>query len=131
MKKNGLLNYPLSSVIASLGHTDTIVIADAGLPIPVTAERIDLAVKEGLPLFLEVLKATLDEMQVESAIIASEMAQVSPELHKALADMLGDIPVTQVAHAAFKAQTAFAKAVVRTGEFTPYANVILVAGVIF
>ncbi len=131
MKKIGMLNYPLASVIASLGHTDTVVIADAGLPIPATTERIDLAIKEGLPPFLEVLKATLDEMQVESAVIASEMQQVSPALHKALLELLGDIPVNEVAHEEFKAQTASAKAVVRTGEFTPYANVILVAGVVF
>ncbi len=131
MKKIGMLNYPLASVIASLGHTDTVVIADAGLPIPATTERIDLAIKEGLPPFLEVLKATLDEMQVESAVIAAEMQQVSPALHKALLELLGDIPVNEVAHEEFKAQTASAKAVVRTGEFTPYANVILVAGVVF
>ena len=30
MKKTDLLNQPISAVIASLGHTDTLVIADAG-----------------------------------------------------------------------------------------------------
>jgi D-ribose pyranase len=39
--------------------------------------------------------------------------------------------VTAIPHEEFKARTAAARAVVRTGEFTPYANVILIAGVTF
>ena len=74
MKKIGLLNQPLSAVIAGLGHTDTLVIADAGLPIPTTTQRIDLALVNGVPTFLETLQAVLVEMQVERAIIATEMA---------------------------------------------------------
>lgn len=131
MKKIGLLNQPMTRVIAGLGHTDKFVIADAGLPIPASTERIDLAVQQGVPEFLTVLKATLNEMQVESAIIAAEMADKSPELRAALMEALGDIPVTEISHEDFKAQTADAKAIVRTGEFTPYANVILLAGVVF
>lgn len=131
MKKTGLLNQPLSSVIAGLGHTDQLVIADAGLPIPLTVERIDLAVSAGLPSFLDVLKAVLGEMQVESAVVAEEMLVRSPAMHKALLDVLGNIPVTAVPHETFKVQTQSAHAIARTGEFTPYANVILVAGVVF
>lgn len=131
MKKIGILNQPLSHAIAGLGHTDSLVVADAGLPISNGPERIDLAVTEGVPAFLEVLEAVLDEMAVQEAIIASEMEGTSPAMYRALMDVLGDIPVTAVPHEAFKARTAQAKAVVRTGEFTPYANVILVAGVVF
>ncbi len=39
MKKTGIINQPISAVIAGLGHTDTVVIADAGLPIPPETER--------------------------------------------------------------------------------------------
>lgn len=131
MKKIGLLNLPLSSAIASMGHTDKLVIADAGLPIPNTTERIDLAVSHGVPAFLDVLKAVLAEMQVEQAIIADELATKSPEFHKKLLEMLGTIPVKTVPHETFKSMTADARAVVRTGEFTPYANVILLSGVVF
>jgi len=131
MKKTGLLNLPLSSAIASLGHTDKLVIADAGLPILATTERIDLAVSQGVPAFLDVLKAVLAEMQVEQAVIAEELAVKSPDFHKSLLQALGAIPVKTVPHETFKAMTADARAVARTGEFTPYANVILLAGVVF
>ncbi len=131
MKKTGLLNQPLSSVIAGLGHTDTLVIADAGLPVPATTERIDLAVSAGVPPFLDVLRAVLSEMKVESAIVAQELAERSLEMERALRALLADVPIETVPHVEFKARTAFARAVVRTGEFTPYANVILSAGVVF
>jgi D-ribose pyranase len=131
LKKIGILNQPISSVIAGLGHTDTLVIADAGLPIPVETQRIDLALSEGVPSFLDTLRTVLTEMQVERVIIAKEMMEVSPKVHKAIKEMLGDVPIDTVTHLAFKEQTRLARAVVRTGEFTPYANVILVAGVVF
>jgi len=131
MKKTVLLNQPLSIAIAGLGHLYTLVIADAGLPIPPATWRIDLAVSQGVPPFLDVLRAVLAEMQVQGAVIASEMASHSPALHAALLSALGGVPVTAIPHEEFKARTATARAVVRTGEFTPYANVILIAGVTF
>ena len=131
MKKIGLLNQPLSEVIAGLGHTDTLVIADAGLPVPPGTRRIDLALVEGIPSFLDTLGAVLSEMQVERVVVAEEMLDVSPGTYDAVVELLGDVPVETVTHPVFKEQTRSARAVVRTGEFTPYANVILVAGVVF
>ncbi len=131
MKKIGLLNQPLSGVIAGMGHLDMLTVADAGLPIPPGPERIDLAVSQGVPAFMDVLRAVLGELQVQGAIIAAELPQRSPTLYAALVEALGDCPVEQVPHEVFKARTAETRAVVRTGEFTPYANVILVAGVVF
>jgi D-ribose pyranase len=131
MKKTGLLNQPLSAVIAGLGHMDMLVVADAGLPVPAGVERIDLAVSAGMPPFLDVLRAVLGEMQLEGVIIAAEMQARSPKMHAALLDLLGDVPVQTVAHEQFKVRTREARAVARTGEFTPYANIILIAGVVF
>ena len=74
MKKIGTLNQPLSAVIAGLGHMDQLVIADAGLPIPAGTRRIDLALKAGIPGFVDTLAVILEEMQVESAVIAGEMS---------------------------------------------------------
>src|SRR5690606_189098 len=93
MKKTKLLNQPLSAVIAGMGHKDTLVIGDAGLPIPPYVERIDLAVSAGLPPFMEVLEAVLSELQVEEAIIAEELQTRSPDLYRRLMERLGDIPV--------------------------------------
>lgn len=131
MKKIGLLNQPLSAVIAGMGHFDSLVIADAGLPIPLNTPRIDLAVSKNIPPFLDVLRAVLEEMQVEGAIIAEELAVRSPEMHQQLVTLLKGIPITAVPHTQFKVQSADARAIVRTGEFTPYSNVILIAGVVF
>ncbi len=131
MKKTGILNKDISEVVASLGHTDTIVIADAGLPIPVETRRIDLALKANLPPFLDTLEVILQEMQVEEAIVAEEMKKVSPQVYDEVARLLGDMPIAVVPHEAFKERTRTARAIVRTGEFTPYANVILVSGVVF
>lgn len=128
MKKTGIINQPIAAVISGLGHTDTIAIADAGLPIPPTTQRIDLALTTGVPSFLETLRVVLSEMFVEKAIVAEELKTVSPQMYAALLEVLADVPVEAVPHIAFKRETAVAKAIVRTGEFTPYANVILVAG---
>ena len=131
MKKIGILNQPISSVIAGLGHTDTLVIADAGLPIPPETRRIDLALTEGIPSFLDTLRVVLTEMEVERAIVAEEMLDSSPQVYEAVKEMLGDVPIETVTHLIFKERTRSARAVIRTGEFTPYANVILTAGVVF
>ena len=132
MKKTMLLNQPLSTVIAGLGHGDTLVVADAGLPIPPETTRIDLAVCAGTPPFMDVLNAILSEMAVERVIIAAEMAQHNPALHATLLERLGDeVPVEEITHLILKESTREARAVARTGEFTPYANIILVAGVVF
>lgn len=131
MKKIGILNQPVSAVIADLGHLDTIAIADAGLPIPPETERIDLALTRGIPSFLDTLRVVLTEMQVERAIVAEEMLKASPQVYEAVKALLGNVPLETVPHLSFKEQTRLARAVIRTGEFTPYANIILVAGVVF
>ncbi len=131
MKKTGIINQPISAVIAGLGHTDTVVIADAGLPIPPEPQRIDLALTEGIPTFLDTVKIVLTEMQVERAVVAAEMLEVSPAVYQAVKELLGDIPIETIPHETFKGQTSSARAVIRTGEFTPYANIILAAGVVF
>jgi len=132
VKKIGILHAQLSRVIASMGHGDMLVIGDAGLPVPPGVETVDLALKQGVPGFLETLEAVLGELQVEEAIIAAEQAERSPKMHGDIKAMWpADIPLSSIPHAQFKELTAKAKAVVRTGEFTPYSNIILVFGVVF
>jgi D-ribose pyranase len=131
MKKIGTLNQPLSQVIAGMGHGDMLVIGDAGLPIPKNVQRIDLALSAGVPSFLQTLDVVQQELQLESVFIASEMATNSPELYAQLAPRLGNLPMDVVSHEQFKELTKQAVAVIRTGEYTPYANIILRSGVIF
>jgi D-ribose pyranase len=131
MKKQGLLNASIGTVTLTMGHTDTLTIADAGLPIPAGPERIDLVVKPGLPSFLDVLDVLLDELVVEAVVIAEEMAAVNPALYMALQERLPETPMETVPHELFKEMTGASKAIVRTGEFAPYANIILKSGVAF
>jgi D-ribose pyranase len=128
VKKVGLINGPLSAIIAHLGHSDTVTIADAGLPVPASTQRIDLALKHGVPGFLETLETVLNEMFVEKAYVSEEILTYSPQIYDGIKNLLIDIVVEAVPHKEFKEMTQSAKAIVRTGEFTPYANIILVAG---
>ena len=135
MKKAFLLNSEITETIAKMGHTDSLVIGDAGLPIPDGTKRIDLAVSKGIPGFMPVLEAVLSEQKVEKIILAEEIKAASPQMHeailKACKEAEPNLEIEYVSHEEFKATTQHSKAVVRTGEFTPYANVILVSGVVF
>jgi D-ribose pyranase len=130
-----LLNSEISYEIAKLGHTDHICIGDAGLPIPEDVKRIDLALERNIPTFMGTLDVVLDEMQVEEAVIASEMKGVSPKLYTELLEMLNKrcrgVKIEEIPHSQLKKMTKESKAVIRTGECTPYANIILKSGVAF
>ncbi|AOF53089.1 D-ribose pyranase [Rodentibacter caecimuris] len=139
MKKTMLLNAQLSHCIATLGHTDSITICDAGLPIPLNVERIDLALTAGVPRFLQTFDVVINEMFVERALIAEEIKQKNPEILTALLAKLQQLETAQgnqiqlefVPHEIFKKHTQQSKAIVRSGECSPYANVILYSGVPF
>ena len=129
MKKLGILNRELAGIFAKLGHTDQIVIADCGLPIPEGVTCIDLSYKLGEPSFLTILEVVLEDLKVEKAILAQEVQTANVEVENAIKNNI-DV-VDYVTHEQFKALTKEAKVIIRTGEITPYANIILQSGVIF
>lgn len=135
MKLARLLNSELSYEISRIGHTASIVVCDAGLPIPNGVKRIDLAIENGYPSFVRTLDAMLSELQVEEIVVASEIHQKNPTVFHDMLDAFrkhGMKPVvTEVPHEQFKLLTCGSEAIVRTGECTPYANVILKSGVVF
>lgn len=131
MNKGKLLNAGIMEVISRMGHTDRIAIGDAGLPIPDHVIRIDLALVEGVPSFLQVLDALLESYVCESYILAEEIKTKNPAVHEAIAARLPEVPAAYVSHEEFKSSCGDVKAVIRTGECTPYANIILQSGVIF
>lgn len=129
MIKTGIFHPQLCRVLAELRHKDMIVIGDAGLPIPKGVERVDLGWKAGSPGYLEVVEAILDEIVIEKAIYANEALTVTPEFHeKAKALLPEGTPVEYVDHTELKKISEDAKAIVLTGEFTGYTNVVLVCG---
>lgn len=132
-KTSTTINPALSRVISETGHTDILVVTDAGLPIPPGAERIDLAYRPGAPAFLDVLDTVLAELVVEGATVSAEIAEQSPEMLEALRERFAGMgfEIVMVPHVAFKERTHAARAFVRSGEYTPYANVILHAGVAY
>lgn len=131
MKRYGILNSHISKILADLGHTDYIVIADAGLPISDGVKKIDLAVKTGIPSFIDVVNAVEEDMVIEKVIIASEIEEGNPDHSTYLKNKFADKKIEHVSHEEFKQLTKQAKAVIRTGEITPYANCILQSGVFF
>ncbi len=139
MKRGSLLNSHLSHTIGLSGHGDELTIADAGLPIPAGCQRIDLALIRGVPGFLDTLGSITSELQVEAVVLAEEIKTHSPELLDTLLAQLARLEQEQgqaiaiewVSHEQFKARTRQSRAIVRTGECQPYANLILKAGVAF
>ena len=135
MKRNGILNSDISRVLSYMGHTDRIAIGDCGLPIPEETERIDLAVKFGQPTFMDVLKEVGADMKIAKIILAEEIKEKNPQIlneikvYFELADVQPEVEF--VSHVELKQLTKECKAVIRTGETTPYANIILQSGCIF
>lgn len=129
MKRAGILNAELNRHLSALGHTDTVVVADCGLPQPRGVPVIDLAVVFGVPSFEEVLRAVAAEIVVERAEIAVESVDRNPAVGSLVQSLFGT--PGSVTHEDFKLRCAQARLLIRTGEATPYANVILHCGVPF
>ncbi|WP_069742253.1 D-ribose pyranase [Streptomyces sp. EN23] len=129
MKKSGILNRHLAGAIAELGHGDTVLVCDAGMPIPSGPRVVDLAFRAGTPSFAEVLDGLLDELVVEGATAAEEIREANPAAKALLGTSFPRLEL--VPHDDLKALTATARLVVRTGEARPYANVLLRCGVFF
>ena len=127
MKKYGILNSNIAKLADDLGHMDLVCIGDLGLPVPKGIDKIDLALRKGSPSFLEVLKEYSDHVVIEKIFLAEEIK----EKNKAVLDLLGsNIIIEYISHEELKAMNTTVKAVIRTGEDTPYSNIILQSGVI-
>lgn len=132
MQKVGILNSSIAKVLADLGHTDTIVIGDCGLPVPAGVPKIDLALKLGTPSFMEVVSEVAKYMEIEKVEVAAEIQEKNIGVYKELKELFPQQEwIIDENHEAFKAATAKTKVVIRTGEITPYANIILHSNVIF
>jgi D-ribose pyranase len=129
VKKTTLLHRELSAAVAGMGHTDLILVADAGHPIPHSVDRIDLAVRPGLPRTVDVLEAMLTELSIEAYYVSAEMESASPDLWEGYARILAPAERRIVPHSEFRRLAPTVKYAVRTGEYSPYANIILVGGV--
>lgn len=128
MKKTGILHPELSHMVASSGHTDYIVLADKGFPIPGDIKRINLGFMEDHPTILEVSQALSLEMNIDRLIITDEMADISPERVTELKEMFPNIQMERVSHSEFKELSHTAFGAVKTADTCSYANIIVVSG---
>ena len=133
MKKTVLLHSGISRVVSNMGHCDTLTIADCGLPVPAGVERIDLAVKRGIPSFFDTFDAVMSELCIQKITIAKEASEHNKEFYAFFTGYCQQnaIHFEQVPHEEFKMLTQHSVAVIRTGECRPYSNVILESGVAF
>ena len=130
MKENGILNSEISKRLSDLGHTDLIAVGDCGLPID-PDKKIDLALKLGEPKFIDVLEVLLEDFGCEQYILASEIKKENPDQEAAIKNLLEDVPSEYISHKDFKKKLDDVKFVIRTGENTPYSNIILKSKNIF
>ncbi|MEO6713472.1 MAG: D-ribose pyranase [Mycobacteriales bacterium] len=128
VKRGGLLHPQLLQVVGSMGHLDELIVCDAGFPIPPNVDRVDLAYRPGAPSFADVLEVLAGELVVEAFVTASE---AGPLVSKQVEALFPNARGEQLTHDELKRRSTRARAVVRTGECTPYANVVLISGVDF
>lgn len=134
MQKVGILNSSIAKVLADLGHTDKICVGDCGLPVPDGVPKIDLALRLGQPQFIDVVSEIAKYMQIEKVYVAPETKTKNPKQWEALRKVFPEDKVEWVildSHEDLKAREKDCKCVVRTGEITPFSNIILQSGVIF
>ncbi len=128
MKKCGILNSHLAKIVASMGHTDRLVICDCGLPIPKHSEIVDLALAPNIPRFLDTLDVILQELHVQEIFLAIELEQKNKKYYQEIISRLPQVIVHKLPHEDFKKLISSGGNIsfVRTGETTSYANIVLV-----
>ena len=125
---HGILHPGIAHLLASTGHTDSFTICDAGFPVPIGPERIDLAWVAGQPTVLGVLGPIRVQFGIDRVVIAAEAETISPAFAAELRAMLGETPVELVSHLELKRLSHEGRATIRTGDATPYANLVVIAG---
>jgi D-ribose pyranase len=133
MKKKGILHSELARIVAGMGHGDKLMICDSGYPIPHNRPVADVILTVNIPRILDTLNVILEELHVEGAIVTNEMVTVSPQIFHGVEKALTGVPITKMSHETLKEFCASTSNIsfVRTGEATKFANMVLIAGVVF
>lgn len=128
MKRSGILHPALCHLLASCGHTDYFTICDRGFPVPEGPERIDLALVDGIPTVLDVLRAVRAEWAIDRVVITHEMDEISANRVSEIEAILGDVPLQRVSHLELKRLAQDGRGTIRTADTVPYANIVVVSG---
>lgn len=130
MRPNRILHPELAAALATLGHTDIVLVTDAGFPIPAGANRIDLGFYEGLPDVLDILRVLRHEIFVEEVRFARDVKDRNPDLYAALQQIYtgsGAVFAGTTHEVLCQDIAPRAKVIIRSGSFNPWANIALVA----
>lgn len=129
MKETGILNREIAAQLSKMGHTDKMMIVDAGLAVPNTTKVIDLSLAENLPTTITVLEEILKHFSVEKIVYSQATVDVSPSREKEFLDHFDpSVEVEIVPHPVFRDElTKDVKFVIRTGDFTANSNIMLVS----
>ena len=128
MLKTGIINPALLSLLARVRHTNTLVIADRGFPFWPQIETVDLSLVDDVPTVLQVLRAVRKQFVVGQAYMAAQFLKVNPAaVQHDFATAFDGIRLTHEPHDDFKRRVPNAIGLIRTGDTTPYANVIPVS----
>jgi D-ribose pyranase len=122
----GILNPQINSLLSRVRHTNTLVIADRGFPFWPMIETVDISLVDDVPTVLAVLGAIRPNFQIGKAWMAREFLEHnSAKTRSAFAGALGGIELVHEPHAEFKKRVPRAIGLIRTGDTTQYANIIL------
>jgi D-ribose pyranase len=129
MKEVGMINGDIAAALGRQGHMDSMMIVDAGFPCPDHVELIDLSLSEGVPSVLSVLDELKKYHSVEKMVMASDARDRNPTFFEKASKSFGDdVDVEVISHVEFKELSHSVKTIIRTGDFTAWANVMLVSG---
>ena len=130
MKKGRILNKKLNTIIADMGHTDILIIADAGFPIPDEKQRVDLAIEKDLPTVEQILSLVIEDFIYEKVIVAEEQKLYNPIHYGRVCTLCDRCDVETIPHEELMAKMPkAAKYIIRTGGFEPWGNIVLVSGI--
>jgi D-ribose pyranase len=126
MLKTGILNPQLNSLLARVRHTNTLVIADRGFQFWPMIETVDISLVDDVPTVQAVLRALRPNFQIGKAWMAQEFLKSNPaRTQAAFAGALQGVELLHEPHIKFKKRVPHAIGLIRTGDTTPYANIIL------
>jgi D-ribose pyranase len=121
-----LLNPQIASLIRQINHTQMLLIADRGFPVPLLPLVVDISLTTDIPTIPQILAAILPDLPADRMIVAEEQQHLSPARWREHQE--GALPVEAVPHLEFKHLAQYATGCIRTGDSVPYANVLLVGG---
>ncbi|HLV08606.1 MAG TPA: D-ribose pyranase [Halanaerobiales bacterium] len=129
MKRKGILNREICRVIASMGHGQYLLICDAGFPIPKEADCVDLSLIKGIPDLPTVLSIINQEFISEKVMFAAEVPENNKPLYDELKKIFTEVDFEEISHNRILNEIAYeARAIIRTGDYNPWGNIVLQAG---